>query len=536
MEYIESFTTQEAAEFFLRRRLDDADENQLFYNGDHLQERHDYRGYIGKKPPKNKTNYGEIMARIKEAFVSENVIKEIVDRHLSGILGSEPDWNLIPPVELTNDEKQGSAEQKKLRALQKEAVDALVSWWNDRNYLKDIFQEALKTCLLEEKVCIGAFIPPGFRDENDNIPAPETLREALDMIQFNVITSDKAGVFHEKEKYTQFGVYYTQKNGERYAELSWVNKQSETEFVVMNRNKNNEAEYEADPQNLNKRLYFYEMRREQLITEQVRSQQKALNLAWTKLIKNLNDAKIFGLNADPPDSIADGSSMTFLTGLERVDAAKPTQLDYKDPAIIAIDPVAVDTFIKARDKSYSAMLGQTHQRHVLKAEDAESSGKSQIEARSEYEKDLDSSKTAVDPLGRWFIDFSLRLAAALCGREADFENWRVDFNSIVDAGPVDAATSEQDRKDLDEGYMSWETYASRRNIEDPDAEKARLEASELYQLRIFERRLDVINKSSGVLTIKEKRKILYPDKTDAEIDTDLKQLAKEDAVIQAALG
>src|SRR5687768_12346561 len=75
-----------------KRRSEGAIANTLFYDGDHWQ---NGNGWIGAKPLVTH-GLNQTLLQIKEAFVSENVIAEVVDRHIGGILGREPLWGFIP--------------------------------------------------------------------------------------------------------------------------------------------------------------------------------------------------------------------------------------------------------------------------------------------------------------------------------------------------------------------------------------------------------------------------------------------------------
>src|SRR5215211_5229537 len=82
-----------ASRLFQSRRSVDAVAADKFYSGDHFQ---DFDGWIGEKPAEGTKTYAETVLRIKHGFVSENVIKEVTDRHVSAVLGREPLWGFLP--------------------------------------------------------------------------------------------------------------------------------------------------------------------------------------------------------------------------------------------------------------------------------------------------------------------------------------------------------------------------------------------------------------------------------------------------------
>lgn len=84
---------EKARELFRSRRSAGAIANSKFDKGDHYQHS---LGYIGAKPLPGTAGFTQTMTQIQQGFVSENVIKEVVDRHISGILGREPLWGFLP--------------------------------------------------------------------------------------------------------------------------------------------------------------------------------------------------------------------------------------------------------------------------------------------------------------------------------------------------------------------------------------------------------------------------------------------------------
>jgi hypothetical protein len=171
---------------------------------------------------------------------------------------------------------------------------------------------------------------------------------------------------------------------------------------------------------------------------------------------------------------------------------------YANATLTVVDPVDSANFHAQRDKIVFAMRAAAHQSHVQMNDMSDVSGKSKQEGRAEFDKSLKRSKAPTDAAGRWIIEVALRFAAAYTTGEngqktleAELEKYRIDFNSIVDAGAIAPEQAMEDRTDVENGYMSVETYQTRRGIEDPDAERARLEKSEFFQLSLTEKRLTV---------------------------------------------
>src|SRR5690348_4986910 len=115
------------------RRSSSAISATEFYAGNHWQSS---RGFIGQLPPAKLPGSAQIQADIANAFVSENVIKEVVNTHVGGILGREPSWSFLPAAAQTTADRD------------QETGDTLTPWWNKRKALKDL-QKALRIALCE---------------------------------------------------------------------------------------------------------------------------------------------------------------------------------------------------------------------------------------------------------------------------------------------------------------------------------------------------------------------------------------------------
>src|SRR3954469_1047795 len=82
--------------------------NRRFVEGDHWQ---DAEGWVGPGPLPSDDDYGGVMLLIEKAFVSRNVIDEVIDRLVSSILGKEPRWSWVPDRPMDDDEEPTDEEQ-----------------------------------------------------------------------------------------------------------------------------------------------------------------------------------------------------------------------------------------------------------------------------------------------------------------------------------------------------------------------------------------------------------------------------------------
>jgi hypothetical protein len=177
----------------------------------------------------------------------------------------------------------------------------------------------------------------------------------------------------------------------------------------------------------------------------------------------------------------------LMVGLGKYDATKidadgkPILVDYAPVQQFVVDPVTVDTFVKAFEVYRGAFLGEVYQEHLLTNEQSTISGKSRQEARAEFEKSLKATKTAIDPAGRRLLEFSVLFAAALM-KTSEFRGLRFDFNCQVTPGAVDETELERESKDVDAGKSSVEDYMVKKGVEDVSAAMERIKQAPGYDL------------------------------------------------------
>lgn len=248
---------------------------------------------------------------------------------------------------------------------------------------------------------------------------------------------------------------------------------------------------------------MYEVNRPALITEQIRSSQKSLNLALTMMMRNVNLAGNLErviMNAERPKRkirVPDSSQESgyreetidsdWLTGpgvsnllsglLIRDNEGKI--IGRANPNISYRDPVKIDTFTGTRAECRESIVGQAQQLHIMISGDSTVSGRSREQARAEYRGSLQDSKEPLDDAGRWLCESPLRIAAQFCNRVNDFASLRCDFDSRIEDGPVSPEERAANREDVAAKLLSPESAMSRNGVEDTDAEFARIAESEV---------------------------------------------------------
>ncbi len=531
------------------RKSIDAVENIKFYNDDHLQVNEDYKGYIGLLPPAGDPTRPFTLAWLERIFAATNLVKSSVGRNLDGILSREPDWNLMLP-----------AQNDKTEKLAAEASAALVEWWNDASILQTVFRQAAKTVLLEGECYIRPIIPTLARDASitrNGVKYKKNLTDAFAALDYEIVPADKGGIFTDPETGGRFSVCRIHADKAEEVEISWVRDDGLTCLKILRgddlklwtdrtfgsigkyfADSETESETESEALDLGGRLYLHKLTREMFITETARSLQRSVNYSLTTMNKNLNIAgsretgygntqkpkqrivtkdgtgKIVSVEEKDAPLVKGASNANFFMGVPVFDPEKrdalgnPIIVDYKQPVQFVVDPVAVDTFVKSFSVYELLFLREVKQSHILANEQAAISGISKKEGRDDYRKSLKTSKTAIDPAGRYVMGFTLMFGANLTNRASDFAGARLDFNCQVDAGAVDAEELKQESEDVDSGKSTLYSYLIKKGVEDPDAEIARIKSSDGYLLTQVNAAVDLWTKGNGKLSLEKIVEIL----------------------------
>lgn len=472
----------------LNRRPNTALTATRFFHNDHWQSS---RGFIGQLPPSGMPFRMSILADIKAGFVSENVVGEVVETHTGGILGREPTWGFLNSAGKIA--KGDSSDEAK-------TGETLTPWWNERKGLRDL-QQAVQILLCEGRVVRRLFFP---RSLKSGITAT-SLAEALKFIYVSHVTADVAGVFTDEDTQRDIGIFLFDERDEQNeviahcAELSFLDDEGNTICRVV-RDKGAPDEFQPYP--LGGHLLLYELQRTPLITEQVQSNQRALNLAHTMMMRNVNLAgsrERHVLNAKPPEDVVGqdvhsanrkrvpgrfkvGPGATnYVQGWPIYNEDGTKIVGYTNPNVQITDPVSVDTFVKTADHYRQSIYAQCHQRHVLIVDKADTSGRAREVARREFERSLKETKIGVDASGRWELETTLRLAAFVIGDVNRYANLRADFNCLIDAGEPDPEKQKTVLELRQPGgqkgvpLISDETARAWIGVEDPAAELALIE-------------------------------------------------------------
>lgn len=497
----DNYTLEDARAVVVERAPESAAVNKDFYEGDHWQ---DGDGWIGPKPAESDENAESVWNEIAEGFVSKNAVKEVVGRHADAVVGQEPDWNLTVRRPLKQDEEPNTSEQ----ALIEEANAVLVEWWDKRKVFSEI-QEAVRVALRGERACVRLYVPQGLTEavegEQGTVRIPTgTLAESFERLFLEVVEPNRGAIEPDPDTQMKIGAYlFTDKDNlgtkpdeaQNFAELHYLD---DMKRAVIRRVGEGEGQDVGIALDLNGHIAFYELRLDPFITEQIRSNNKLLNMALTMLARNvvlggfleriLLNAQLPGSWIDNPDKpgtkmfapaefrVGAGST-NALAGLPIYgDSARPGVVTgYASPSVVYRDPVPVDSFLETKAEAYRNILEEVKQLHALIAGDATASGESRKQASKDFVKSLRKTVAAVNDLGRWLIETSLAMAANFSGQPARFAELRGTFACNVDADVVTDSDIDQAIKLKDADLLSSESAMMRVGVDDPAAEMAKIQ-------------------------------------------------------------
>lgn len=456
-----------------------------FANGDHWQ---DGEGWIGPRLLDVTEGSETALAEIRRGFISKNVVKEIINRHTSALIGREPRWEFTLVRPLAEGEEPTDAEA----ALIDEAEAVMTTWWDERAVMK-VLRTALSALLCTGRGPLRLYVPAGLLDPNEDdayagtvppgdIPA-QLARLSLDAPEPEICT-----VLTDSETRRQAGVLLYEVDKKTRVELSTVDGQETVVRVLEGTEVRSEARLP-----LGGNLLIAEMVREPLITEQVQGQQKVVNLALTMVPRNatlagfmervLTNAQLPGEWVDDPnvpegkrfvpEPIAFGSgTVNNLLGLEIRDTETGQVRGYANPTISYKEPTPPGTFEDTKDLAYRCMLEECQQAHALISGLINVSSDSRRQAMADFLMSLLLSAPEVERTVRWLLDTALSLAAHFAGQSDRFAGLRAVVTTQIDTGPLTEADAQLAINLVGARLWSQQTGMAFVRVQDTDAEKA----------------------------------------------------------------
>lgn len=488
-------------------------------------------GWIGPRPPQTDEGASETLRLLHQGFISENVLAEVIDRHVAGVLGREPQWGLSVRRHVDNDEEPTEEEQ----TLIGEAEALVTEWWDARK-LHKFLNTAVRTLLYARRSVVRLYVPQG-KIVSENVQDPQNAARMKTVKVVPRVADVPAGlafvwpdapmpelstVSEDPDTKESIGVvlYRAGQNvmgtgGSReIAELTYLAEPNAggSAMTIIRQASTGQTDVTVRL-DFGGRLSMYEMTRAPFITTQMIQLQRALNLALTALPKNVIQAgwleRVIA-NAQMPgkwvsDSsagggkkwvadkhITGGGATTYLRGLKQEDQSTGA-VSYATPTVNWREPSPVQPTVEAQEALYRGILREAKQEHTLMSQDVKASGKSREQARSDFEMTLRPTAAEVNALGRWLIETALSMAEAFSFQIGKYTSTlRATFDCQIDTGPI----TDLERAAIDgsvaAGTLSRETAMSLEGIADPAAEIARINAQPGADLEIVAKQLTAI--------------------------------------------
>jgi hypothetical protein len=484
------------------------DESFAFFRGDHWQKG---TAWVGPKPDPNDNESDAALENIRREFSSRNVIKEVVTRHRDGVIGREIEWSFLPRRSMPTGTTPTAEEQKRID----EAHALMTEWWNERG-IGTILQYAIDTLLVGGRSVLRIYVPPAELEELDGeaensprqtvVPRAD-LQTSLKRIFLLHPDYNQAGVVTDAVTMRQVGLYVYQIRGERFVEISYLDKDGQTITRVVGGNatdqsaegqrqeqQKNDGTNSSDPMPLSRHLTIYEMWHDPLVTDQLKQNQKALNRTKTLRGHAMNEAgfpetNLLNVNLpgtlepDPqrpggtrfvPDPIKRGASViNSWVGVEVT--SEDGKKSIAKPSIQRSDPVKIESFTKSERADYEDMLGEVEQTHVLIEGDATSAAIARIQSKAGFRRKMLPTKTQVDGMARWLLETVLTMAAVFSGEPDRFGDLRANADCQLDTGPVTPEEITVAASMGDRGYWSRARVQRLSGVEDTAAEDSQIE-------------------------------------------------------------
>lgn len=496
-------------------------QNEQFYDGDHWQEG---QAWVGPLPNQLEPSFTLIFAEIKKAFTSRNVIREVVRRHMAGVVGVAPSWAVVPRRDMKDDDKPTAEEQKEIDELE----GWLTEWWNARK-VHSFLQKIVARSLHQARGVMRLYVPRGelatatetsqaangARVERTvtRVPAGD-VQAQLKRIYPDAPKLGAAAIIEDAATKKKAGVLVYEiaddegNNPRKVLEITYLDG---VQTVVREVTETSDRLLRLD---FGERLPMYELEQELLITEQVRQAQRSLNLALTTIPKNVTTAdwleRIILGGMAPGDFEYDAAghaipgtwtSKPFYTGAHTTNFISPIEAQNPEtgnrtlssPSVVFREPIGITTSKEATDKHYTDILSECDQGHVVLAGESLPSGKSREAARADHDTRLGATTAEVEPGAAWILETALAMAEAFAGTPGKYtKRYRVVMECRVRAATLDANEKAADVTAVEKGFLSREMAMERAGVVDVDAENARIAADSVNQLALRKRQAEAL--------------------------------------------
>lgn len=504
----------------------------------------DGEGFLAPLPHDSDQAKQDYLDGLEQTFVVEDVTSDVVERRTQGVLGTPPTYSLMRQDALESERSEGNpsgdalasgspSEDAEEQVSDAERRAALESWWEDADAL-DTLRRFATALSVEARSYLRIIIPPGKLDatqgptgaenasgdvqgaearEAADVAAPvlpdvDSPAEALDMIRVEQVGRDQAVEYEDPNSKDRLGVVAFEGQDEeadddvRFAELTWV-REEDGETVLKTVHEAKDGIVWRAPLRGNKLVYEGTSRL--VVNEGVRKNQKSLNTTRTMIAivdHEVGFPEVTFIDVEKPEDEKGNEvqpkrgpgSMGFFVSVPERAQNESGGVEERDvnPTINHRDPASTENLRKDCDVARQAIFRSAKQLHVFLTGDAGASGESRIQARADYQGDLEKLKGTVDEAGRWMLETVWALAEVLSGQEPS-QDLSATFETVVDAGPLSAQERKTILRAVDEQLISKRRARRLWGVQDPEQEAEQIaeeqETEKTERERLEEQRL-----------------------------------------------
>jgi hypothetical protein len=522
--------------------------NRLFYAGDHWQQGD---GYNGPRPSDDDPLADELWEFLHRGFTSKNIVKEGTDRQADAILGKVPDVNFsmraprrkvakqVPDPAFVPDpakpgekaplidDPAGALVDEPLSTAEQALIDEASAAWDVFFTVRKphrILKRALKSRLWGGRSYMRVYVPPKFRRDGV-VPFAGTLNEAILRVFLDTPDLEDATVLTDSITQDSISlVRYDRGEESKVIETSFVDDRGLTFVGTIEQDKRQDlpatvaqpmallpasppdvvSAAEAadplpsvelsDPLDLGGHITTYELNGDLLITEQVVSNNKLVNLSLTMAshvlvesgfsemavtnvefeTESVADPTAQGGFREKPKRLKRGMGAVLnLVGQSIIDPGTGKET-LAEPDVHYKEPSPITTFSDGKLLGYRNCLEEMHQVHALISGDATPSGESRITALADFAIFSLDFKEETDACGEWLDETVLYWASVLMNKPGRFNSLRASFDSKIDLGRLSAEERKQLLDEVEKKVLSRESYMMIVGRSDPATEFAKI--------------------------------------------------------------
>lgn len=479
----------------------------LIETGDFWQEA---RRYVGPLPAPG-DGFVAGMELLRKSFAPIMKLREVLHRHRRGVIGREPQFELVLPDVPSKKERKKSPKESATLADEVDRLQGEV--WDERGE-HDVWKAAAVRLLATGSVYLRYDVPPGLivaeqLEEGEEVIGvdADNLAEAYEQIWLEVCARGAAALHTDKHtmKTTAFFSYVEEDEAGKKTkciQISWVDKDKMTQVRVL-REKGKDEAWQVDTGGY---PLVVEAHTPPLLTPDLLQLQDIVCSIGTQIKTNSDIAghpEKTAIDVAPPTVEVPAPTAENPDAKRRVIAALPSGArqmpflysyiakDENGKPIIGPDskpivrqgslhyrePVSSQPLRDDADYFIQEIYTAVNQRHIQERKSANASADMLVEMRADYADSLLETKPSLEKALRRTMHARLCMAAFLASEAetlAQLKSGRVRVDLNLNAGPVSKEEHDLILRRYETGLLSKQTTMVLLGTEDVDAELEQL--------------------------------------------------------------